>query len=55
VLARLLDLNRTRAEEEAQSIPIPPTARTAVKRGRKSNKPASEINHNLFEFQESTE
>ncbi len=55
VLARLLELNRIRAEEEAQSATAKPAAKTAGKRGRKSTKPAPVANHNLFDVQESTE
>jgi hypothetical protein len=57
VLARLLELNRTRAEEEeAQSTSAAPAAKTAGKPGRKkSTKTAPVVNHNLFEVQESTE
>jgi hypothetical protein len=55
VLARLLELNRIRAEEEAQSAAAVPAAKTATKRGRKSSKTAPAANHNLFEVRESTE
>jgi hypothetical protein len=55
VLARLLELNRTRAEEEAQSVPAASATKTAVKRGRKSSKSAPVASPNLFEVQEPTE
>jgi hypothetical protein len=55
VLARLLELNRTRAEEEAHSAPAGLGAKAAGKRGRKSTKNSSAANHHLFEVQESTE
>jgi hypothetical protein len=55
VLARLLELNRTRAEEEAQSLAAAPAVKTAVKRGRKSTKTAPAVTQNLFEVQESAE
>jgi hypothetical protein len=55
ILARLLELNRTRAEEEAQSVPAAPAAKTAGKRGRKSTNSAPVGNPNLFEVRESTE
>jgi hypothetical protein len=55
VLARLLELNRNRAEEEAQSVPDTSAAKTAVKRGRKSTKLAPVVSPNLFEVQEPTE
>ena len=55
ILARLLELNRIRAEEEAQSVPAASATRTVVKRGRKSTKSAPVASPNLFEVQESTE
>ena len=55
ILARLLELNRTRAEEEAQSASAAPAAKIAGKRGRKSTKPAPVASPNLFEVQEPTE
>jgi len=50
-----LELNRIRAEEEAQSAAAAPAARTAGRRGRKTTKIAPVANHNLFDVQESTE
>jgi hypothetical protein len=55
VIARLLELNRIRAEEEAQSASAAPASKKAGKRGRKSTKSAPVANHNLFEVQEPTE
>jgi hypothetical protein len=55
VLARLLDLNRTRAEEEAQSVPTASATKTAGKRGRKPSKSAPVASPNLFEVQEPAE
>src|ERR1035437_3367003 len=55
VLARLLELNRTRAEEEAQSVPATTALGTAGKHGRKSTKLAPVASPHLFEFQEPTE
>jgi hypothetical protein len=55
VLARLLELNRTLAEEEAQSVPAASTTKTAGKRGRKSTILAPVRSPNLFEVQEPTE
>jgi hypothetical protein len=55
VLARLLELNRTRAEEEAQSKAAAPTTKPAGTRGRKSTKLAPVASPNLFEVQEPTE
>jgi hypothetical protein len=55
VLARLLELNRTRAEEEAESTPAAPAANSKRKRGRNSTKSAPVANTNLFEVQEPTE
>jgi hypothetical protein len=52
VLARLLELNRTRAEEEAQSVPAAPAVKAAITRGRKSTKLAPVVSPNLFEVQE---
>jgi hypothetical protein len=54
VLARLLELNRMRAEEEAQSAAAR-TAKAVGKRSEKSPKGAPVANHKLFEAQESTE
>jgi hypothetical protein len=55
VLARLLELNRTRAEEEAQSAAAMPVGKTAGKRGRKPTKGSPIAFPNLFEVQEPTE
>jgi hypothetical protein len=55
ILARLLELNHNRAEEEAQSVPKAPVAKTAGRRGRKSIKSAPTASPNLFEVQEPTE
>ena len=55
VLARLLELNRTRAEEEAQSVPAATATKPAGKRGRKSTKLAPVASPGLFEVQEPTE
>ncbi len=55
VLARLLELNRIRAQEEAQSAPAPPAARIAIKRGGKSTKGTPVVEASLFEVQEPTE
>jgi len=55
VLARLLELNRARAEEEAQSVPDAFAAKAAVKRGRKSTKLAPAASPNLFGVQEPIE
>jgi N-6 DNA Methylase len=55
VLARLLELNRVRAEEEAQSAPDTSAAKAAVKRGRKSTKLAPVASPSLFDVQEPTE
>ncbi len=55
VLARLLEMNRTRAEEEAQSTPAAPAAKAPGKRGKKSTKLAPATFPNLFEVQEPTE
>jgi hypothetical protein len=55
VLARLLELNRTRAEEEAQSTLAGPPAKAAVKRDRKSSKSTPVASRTLFEIQEPTE
>jgi hypothetical protein len=52
---RLLELNRIRAEEEAQSLPASPAAKTASKRGRKPSKSAPVASPNLFEVQEPAE
>src|ERR1035438_884400 len=49
ILARLLDLNRVRAEEEAQSTPATPAAKTGGKRKRKSIRSAPVRPANLFE------
>jgi hypothetical protein len=55
VLARLLELNRTRAEEESQSTLAASASKTASKRGRKSSNTAPVGSPNLFEVQEPTE
>jgi hypothetical protein len=55
ILARLLELNRTRGEEEAQSVTAATLAKAAGKRGRKSTMVAPVMNPNLFEVQEPTE
>ena len=55
VLARLLELNHTRAEEEAQSLPAAPAANTTGKSGRKSTKRVPIVVPNLFDVQEPTE
>ena len=55
VLARLLELNHTRAEEEAQSVPAASSTSTSVKRGRKSSKSTPVASPSLFEVQEPTE
>jgi hypothetical protein len=55
VLARLLELNRTRVEEEAQSAPVAPAAKAAGKRGRKSSKHTPAASPGLFEVEEPTE
>jgi hypothetical protein len=55
VLAWLLELNRTRAEEEAQLASGATPIKTAGKRGRKSTKSALVTTPNLFDVQESTE
>jgi len=55
VLARLLELNRIRAEEEAQSASAPPSTRTTGKRGKKATKGAPVANPNLFDVQGPTE
>jgi hypothetical protein len=54
VLARLLELNRTRAEEEAQSA-ASPSAKPPGKRGRKSTKSELVAKPPLFDFEESNE
>jgi hypothetical protein len=55
VLAWLLELNRARAEDEAQSTAAATAAKPAVKRGRKSTKRAPVATPSLFDVQESTE
>ncbi len=55
VLARLLELNRSRAEEEAQSAPAHPAPKKSAKRARKSTKPAATAAPSLFDLQEPTE
>jgi hypothetical protein len=55
VVARLLDLNRTRAEEEANSPPDVSEAKRPAKRGTKSNKLAPVASPRLVDVQESTE
>jgi hypothetical protein len=54
VLARLLELNRICAEEEAQSLPSIPKAKTAAKRGKKSTK-STQPSQQAALYQESTE
>jgi len=55
VLARLLELNGARAEEEAQSAPAARASKTAGKRGRKSSKSAPVASPSLFEVEEPAE
>jgi hypothetical protein len=55
VLARLLELNRTRSEEEAQSAAAVPVTKAGRKRGRKSTKAAPAASPSLFDVQEPTE
>ena len=55
ILARVLELNRTRADEEANSPPTAAEAKTPAKRGTKSNKRAPVASPSLFEVQEPTE
>jgi hypothetical protein len=55
ILARLLELNRTRAEEEANSVPAAAETKTPAKRGTKSSKRAPVASPGLFEVQEPTE
>ncbi len=55
VLARLLELNRTRAEEEAQSTRSAPVARSTDKRAKKSFEKAGIAASSLFELEDSTE
>jgi hypothetical protein len=55
ILARLLELNRIRVEEEAQSAGSAPASRNAGKRGRKSSRSVPVASPNLFEVQEPTE
>jgi len=55
VLARLLELNRTRAEEETQSAAASPTAKATGKRGRKSTTVVTAPTPTLFEVQEPIE
>jgi len=55
VLARLLELNRTRAEEESQSAPPGPATKAGSKRGRKSSKSAPVASPSLFEVEEPAE
>jgi hypothetical protein len=55
VLARLLELNRIRSEEEAQSAAAAPATKTVGKRSSKSTKSMPAANRNLFEVRESTE
>jgi hypothetical protein len=54
VLARLLELNHIRAEEEAQRVPATPALKTAGKRGRRTTKVAPAVRPNLFDVQEPT-
>jgi type IV secretory pathway VirB9-like protein len=53
-VARLLQLNRIRAEEEAQSAAAAPAAKTVGKRSRKSSKSAPPIAQGAL-YQDSTE
>src|ERR1017187_8579958 len=55
VLARLLELNHLRAEEQAHSLPAAPGAKASGKSGRKSTKAAPVASPNLFEVQRSEE
>jgi len=55
VLARLLELNRLRAEEEAQSTPAVPAGNATGKRSRKSGRSAPVAAPSLFDVQEPTE
>jgi hypothetical protein len=55
VLARLLELNRTRAEEEAQSAAAVPPVKIASKRGTKPASSTPFASPNLFDVQEPTE
>jgi hypothetical protein len=55
ILARLLELNRARAEDESQSVPATSLAKTVGKRGRKSTKTAPVTSPNLFEVKEPAE
>jgi hypothetical protein len=55
ILARLLELNRTRAEEEAQSVVVTPVAKAMGRRGRNSTKGVRVASPNLFDIQEPTE
>jgi hypothetical protein len=55
VLARLLELNRTRAGEQAQSVAAAPKAETIGKHGRKSAKAALVASPNLFDAEEPAE
>jgi hypothetical protein len=55
VLARLLELNRIRAEEEAQSSSVAAVAKATTKRARKSTKAVPVSEHPLFDMEESSE
>jgi hypothetical protein len=55
VLARLLELNRARAEEEAHSAPAIPVTKATGKRGGKPGKSAPVASPSLFDIQEPTE
>ncbi len=55
ILARLLELNRARAEDESRSAPATSGAKTLGKRGGKSTKAASMASPNLFDVQEPSE
>jgi hypothetical protein len=55
VLARLLELNRSRAEEETQSTSGAAAKKSAGKRGRKSSKSTPAASPSLFEVEEPSE
>ena len=55
VLARLLELNRTRAQEEGKSTSAAPEVKAVGNRGLKSTKRAPFASPNLFEVQEPIE
>lgn len=52
VLTRLLELNRTRAEEERRSTRLTPATKAAGKRGRKSTERPARGKPSLFEVEE---